>query len=323
MFVFIKARSVYLCSATIRQRCAVHKSSLGEYGPRWRTAAVARIIALSSLVSRGHVGLRAVVPALEAFGHDVIALPTTILSSHAAHRTVAGMAVDIDVLERMASALDINGWLASADMLMTGYLPSVDHVAFAVALSRRLLEQNPTAVVVCDPVLGDAPKGLYVPTETARRVQSDLVPLAAILTPNAFELSWLSRLPVTSLATATSAARALQAPMVLATSVPVDPTRLATLLQTADYSVHTTVPLRPGAPSGTGDLLTGLFTGNLAAGIDPPSALAAAGAALEQILAASTGADDLRLEPLFAGMTGLAPLQLKDGSGSIINANNT
>jgi pyridoxine kinase len=277
---------------------------------------VARIIAISSLVSRGHVGLRAVVPALEAFGHDVIALPTTILSSHAAYRTVAGMPMDIDVLERIASALDINGWLASADVLMTGYLPSVDHVAFAVALGRRLLEQNPAAVIVCDPVLGDAPKGLYVPTETAQRVRSDLIPLAAILTPNAFELSWLSHRPVGDIATASSAARTLQAPMVLATSVPADSNRLTTLLQTADCSVYTTVPLRPGAPSGTGDLLTGLFTGYLAAGIDPPSALAAAGARLEHILAASTGTDDLNLTPLFTGLAGLAPLQLNDTPGA-------
>jgi len=277
---------------------------------------VARIIALSSLVSRGHVGLRALVPALEAFGHDVIALPTTILSSHAAYRTVAGLAMDIDILERMASALDANGWLASADMLITGYLPSVDHVTFAAALGRRLLEQNPAAGIVCDPVLGDAPKGLYVQKEAAKRVQSDLVPLATILTPNAFELSWLSQRPVTDLATASSAARTLQVSMVLATSVPVGANQLATLLQTTDVSVYTTVPIRPGAPSGTGDLLTGLFIANLAAGIRPPSALAAAGAVLEQVLAASNGADDLNLMPLFTGSGGLAPLQLNDAPGA-------
>lgn len=277
---------------------------------------MARIIALSSLVSRGHVGLRALVPALEAFGHDVIALPTTILSSHAAYRTVAGLAMDIDILERMASALDANGWLASADILITGYLPSVDHVTFAAALGRRLLEQNPAAGIVCDPVLGDAPKGLYVQTEAAKRVQSDLVPLATILTPNAFELSWLSQRPVTDLATASSAARTLQVSMVLATSVPVGANQLATLLQTTDVSVYTTVPIRPGAPSGTGDLLTGLFIANLAAGIRPPSALAAAGAVLEQVLAASNGADDLNLMPLFTGSGGLAPLQLNDAPGA-------
>ena len=277
---------------------------------------MARIIALSSLVSRGHVGLRALVPALEAFGHDVIALPTTILSSHAAYRTVAGLAMDIDILERMASALDANGWLASADMLITGYLPSVDHVTFAAALGRRLLEQNPAAGIVCDPVLGDAPKGLYVQKEAAKRVQSDLVPLATILTPNAFELSWLCQRPVTDLATASSAARTLQVSMVLATSVPVGANQLATLLQTTDVSVYTTVPIRPGAPSGTGDLLTGLFIAKLAAGIRPPSALAAAGAVLEQVLAASNGADDLNLMPLFTGSGGLAPLQLNDAPGA-------
>jgi pyridoxine kinase len=231
--------------------------------------------------------------------------------------------MDIDVLERMASALASNGWLASADVLITGYLPSVDHVAFAVAVSRRLLALNPAAVIVCDPVLGDEPQGLYVPLETAQHVQSDLVPLAAILTPNAFELSWLSRCSVTDLATASTAANALGAPMVLATSIPAVRDRLATLLQTGEDFVYTAVPRRLGAPSGTGDLFTGLFTGSLAAGIQPQAALAEAGARLEQVLEACTGTDDLNLAPLFTKSAGVAPLQLHRPPRTIINADNT
>jgi len=67
---------------------------------------VARIVALSSLVARGHVGLRALIPALESFGHDVIALPTVVLSNHAAHPHVARTLISPDVLDAMAQAIE-------------------------------------------------------------------------------------------------------------------------------------------------------------------------------------------------------------------------
>src|SRR5512139_356379 len=92
--------------------------------PIGRTLAVARIVVLSSLVAQGHVGLRALVPALERSCHEVIALPTVVLSSHAAYTHVAGTAVAPDVLDRMAGALEANGWLAAIDVVITGYLPS-------------------------------------------------------------------------------------------------------------------------------------------------------------------------------------------------------
>ena len=42
---------------------------------------MARILAISSHVVRGHVGLAASVPALQWLGHEVWALPTVILAS--------------------------------------------------------------------------------------------------------------------------------------------------------------------------------------------------------------------------------------------------
>lgn len=260
---------------------------------------MARIVALSSLVAYGHVGLRAMVPALERQGHDVIAVPTVVLSSHAAYPHVAGTSIDPATLETIANALDDNGWLSSVEMVITGYLPTPAHVTVASDLVQRIRRQSPAMIYVCDPVLGDDPKGLYLPVATANALRDDLLPLAGITTPNAFELAWLSDRPVTSIETAVTAARSFGHAMVLATSIPAPDHRLATLLVNTEGAKFTSVPCRPKAPSGTGDLLTALFAGSCAGGDLGFSALAGASAWLEQCLAASTAGGDLCLSPLY------------------------
>lgn len=260
---------------------------------------MARIVALSSLVARGHVGLRALIPALESFGHDVIALPTVVLSSHAAYPHVARSSMSTELLENMLQAIEANGWLRTADGIITGYLPSAAHVSFAEALIHRVRALNPAALFICDPVFGDDPKGLYVPEEIACQIKHRLLPLADLVTPNAFELAWLSERPVTGLQDAKAAAQALGRPMVLATSIPIADNRLGTLLHDASGTAFTSVPRRLNVPSGTGDLLTGLFTGALCTGLNPTTALAVAGTRLENILTASDAADDLNLNSLF------------------------
>ena len=86
-------------------------------------AAMPRVLAISSQVARGHVGLGAVVPVLQALGHDVIALPTVLLSNHPGHAHAAGECVGPDQLRRMLDALGANGWLGEIDAVLTGYLP--------------------------------------------------------------------------------------------------------------------------------------------------------------------------------------------------------
>jgi pyridoxine kinase len=178
-------------------------------------------------------------------------------------------------------------------------MPSTAHVAFAEGLLQRIRAQNPTAFYVCDPVMGDAPKGLYVPHETAAQIRKQLLPLADVVTPNAFELSWLTGLPVTGIAEAAAAAQALLRPTVIATSVTAPGDRLATLLHDSAGTVFTSVFRQPKAPSGTGDLLTGLLTGAVAAGVELRKALALAGAYLNAVVTASGTSDDLNLTPLF------------------------
>ncbi|MEM7774853.1 MAG: pyridoxal kinase [Pseudomonadota bacterium] len=249
---------------------------------------MARILAISSQVASGHVGLSAVVPALHALGHEVIALPTIVLSNHPAHPHVSGTRVAPDVLGGMVSALANNGFLNGVDAVLSGYLPTAAHAEFVRDTVSQLRFQRSDLPYICDPVLGDEPKGLYIDSSAATAVRDALVPIATMIVPNAFELGWLSGQSIKSPNDAALAARALAPDICIATSVPQDENCLANVAihKSGPPEIVSVSQLR-AVPKGTGDLLSGL----LAAGL----ALRDAVALVEETIALSLGKPELAL----------------------------
>lgn len=260
---------------------------------------MARILAISSQVARGHVGLSIVVPALHALGHEVIALPTVILSNHPGHAQVAGTAIDPEVLHGMLNALEFNGWIAGIDAVLTGYLPTADHVAFARRAVERARVANRLRAIpyLCDPVLGDDPKGLYIDERAANAIRTHLIPVADIATPNRFELSFLTGHNVCSASDAF--AHPLSGPITVATSIPsASAAETLNALIANDSRALTRVPLRANAPHGTGDLFSALLLAARLDGKSMPDALAYATAGVDQTLAKSAGTNELLITAL-------------------------
>lgn len=256
---------------------------------------MATILAISSFVARGTVGLRAIMPALDRLGHEVIACPTILLSNHLGHPRADGAAVASQTFAAMLAALDGNGWLASVDAVITGYLPSPEHVRIVEATIRRVRTLRPDALVVCDPVLGDDPGGFYVPEPVAHEVKARLVPSATHVKPNRFELEFLSGKRIAGLDDVPAAARSLAVPVVLASSVPLPGDKLANVIVTRDQAAMCTVDRQPDVPHGTGDLLTTLFTVGCLSGLDPAASAAGAAAGVRNAITVSRGTDELRL----------------------------
>src|SRR5262245_65115042 len=127
--------------------CAVSRCSNSTSSEDRRP--MARILAVSSQVARGHVGLSAIVPALQRLGHEVWPVPTVVLSNHVGHPHVGGTRLDADTLDRLFEALDRNGWLDEIDAIITGYLPSPEHVHVVARLIRRI-KHNKTVLYLCD-----------------------------------------------------------------------------------------------------------------------------------------------------------------------------
>jgi pyridoxine kinase len=224
---------------------------------------MAHILAISSQVASGHVGLSAVMPALHALGHQVTALPTIVLSNHPGHARCAGFRTEPDKLMEMLEALAANDRLGGIDAILTGYLPTPAHVEFACRAVNTTRSLSRSARYVCDPILGDDPKGLYIAQETACAIRDQLIPLADVVAPNRFELAWLSDRPVTNLAETVAAARSFATAQTLATSIPCrdgdNNGALATVLIDRHGARATITPALQSVPHGTGDLLAGLY----------------------------------------------------------------
>ncbi|WP_425073141.1 bifunctional hydroxymethylpyrimidine kinase/phosphomethylpyrimidine kinase [Sagittula sp. S175] len=231
---------------------------------------MARVLILSSFVACGHVGLSAGQPVLQALGHAVTGLPTILLSNHPGFSAVAGEHVPVPHLQRMLEALAGNGWLQRYDAVLTGYLPSAGHVQFAAGMIDRIRAFRPDTRIVVDPVLGDTPKGLYMPNEAAEAIRDRLMPLADVLTPNAFELDWLDGAAGVSRVLVTSAEQGDQ----------------FGVFDTASQLFHR-VERRQGVPHGVGDVFSAL----IAAGLPVPQALGH----LQALIEASLGHAHLQI----------------------------
>lgn len=254
------------------------------------------ILSLSSQVARGHVGHSAAVFAWQRLGIEVVALPTILLSNRPDYPHRAGERVRPELLGEMIAALDANGWLGEIDAVFTGYLPSAAHVALAAGLVGRLKAERPELLYCCDPILGDEPDGLYIAEDAANALRDTLLPLADLVTPNRFELEWLTGEEIRSGADAVRAARSLATPMVLATSAPADSgNELTNLLVEGGKAWGAVVGRRAAVPHGAGDLAAALFLGHLLRSRPAPEALALATAGIEAVIDASLAREELNL----------------------------
>lgn len=247
------------------------------------------ILALSSTVAVGHVGLSAIVPTFNLIGQHCAALPTTILANHPGFAHTAGTRVAVDTLTAMVDSIEHNQWLGQFGTILTGYLPSRAHVDFAVTTIARLRRHDPDLRVVCDPVLGDDPKGLYIDADAAAAIRDRLVPLADTLLPNRFELGYLGNCPITSPQDAVAAARGLAPGQVIAKSIPRPDDRLCNIDVRPTTAATVSFARQAGVPNGTGDMFSAL----IAAGWP----LARATGALNAAITESLGRDHLAIVP--------------------------
>jgi pyridoxine kinase len=179
---------------------------------------MAKVLAISSHVVRGHVGLDATVPALQHLGHEVWALPTVLLASRPGLGRLVKHDVPAEDLAGMLAALEADGCGPSLDAVLAGYFPSPQSVVAAAQAIAGIKAAKPGIPVLVDPVVGDAGR-LYVAQATAEAIRDALLPLATIVTPNLFELSWLTGTTPNHPAEVVPVARGLGPPTVVVTSV--------------------------------------------------------------------------------------------------------
>ncbi len=155
---------------------------------------MATILAISSQVAYGNVGLSAYQFALQRLGHKVIAFPTVSHITHPKLGKPKGMALSGDMLADMGAELISMRLDEKIDYIISGYFNSIDQAKSVKWLVTQLKTKNPDIEYCCDPVMGDYPKGLYVGQEIAEFIRDHLAPLADLVTPNQFEAEFLGEL---------------------------------------------------------------------------------------------------------------------------------
>jgi len=261
---------------------------------------MAKVLAISSHVARGRVGLDATVPALQWLGHEVWAMPTVLLASRPGLGRMVRHELPAPELARMLDALEADGCWPSLDAVLTGYFVSPEAVAAAARAVGRIKVANPRVAVLVDPVLGDGGK-LYVAQATAIAIRDVLLPLATIATPNLFELAWLTGTVPENLDDAVRAAQTMAPATVIVTSAGESDDTVTTLLVKGRDRIERATSRRAGIPNGAGDLFAGLLLGYLLNGRAEAPALDASLADLDRVLAASVGCDVMQLAALASG----------------------
>ena len=237
------------------------------------------VISIQSQVVFGHVGNSAALFPMQAAGLEVAAIPTVIFSNTPDYPTLRGRALPPEFFSDLLQGARERGLPERADFILTGYIGSLDVAMMVADFVAEAKAINPRLTYVCDPVMGDAGPGLYVPEAIADVMRDRLLPMADIATPNPFELNWLTGQSIATLkdlkAAATLRGIAPSAHLI-ATGCALEDTpagHIESVILGADGTSRHPVEHLPIALPGTGDLFAGLIVASLARGVPLPQAV--------------------------------------------------
>ncbi|MHB8170038.1 MAG: PfkB family carbohydrate kinase [Thermincolia bacterium] len=226
---------------------------------------------IQSHVIQGYVGNSAGVPTIQLLGGDAVAVPTVIYSAHGATPGVKGAPVPGEILTFSMQAL-MN---LKPDYLVTGFMGTSANVDI---IAEQLSGYSDIPLMV-DPIIGDSPKGCYIPEEVAQDIKKRLVPLAKVVTPNCFEAGYLTGRQINSMADVPLVVQDLldMGPQyVLITSVLPGQGVLHNIAATRDKTLVIETRLISGYVHGSGDMLNAALVTLLALGYPWEEAVALA-----------------------------------------------
>jgi len=246
-----------------------------------------RILSIQSSVAYGHVGNSAAVFPLQRLGHEVWPVLTVHFSNHTGYGEWRGpLLAPADVASVVAGIADL-GVLPSCDAVLSGYQGDPEMGAVILDAVDRVKAANPLAVYCCDPVLGDVDQGFFVRPGIPEFMRDHVVPAADIVTPNQFELDFLTGRTTTSVPEVVAAIKDLQAmgpPHVLVTSVLPHGGAMDIIAASPEGIWAVTTPQLPFTPSGCGDLTSALYLAHLTTDGSPATALAATTSSVYAVL---------------------------------------
>src|SRR3984885_5197684 len=248
---------------------------------------MATVLSVQSRVAYGHVGNAAAVFPLQCLGIEAWALDTVAFSNHTGHGRWRGDVVAADTVATLFEGIADLGVLPSIDAVLSGYIGTAETGAVLLDIAARIKQANPRALFCCDPVIGDTDTGSYVRDGVAEFFRDAALGLADIVTPNRFELEFLTGRPIADLDDAVGAAASLRdrgPRIVLVTSLDAVPDHLTMLASGPEGTWAVETPLLPAMLNGCGDVTAALFFGRLLNGETLADALAHTAAAMFAVI---------------------------------------
>lgn len=262
-----------------------------------------RFLSIQSSVAYGHVGNSAATFPLQRLGHEVWPVSTVVFSNHTGYGAWRGPLLPPDDVRSVITGIAERDVLATCDGVLSGYLGGPGICEVVVDAVAQVKAANPAATYTCDPVMGNATSGCFVDQAIPPIIREQVVPVADLITPNQFELGFLTDTVPDDLAStlaSADAARALGPSTVLVTSFlrpdrPEDTIEMLVVTGDGAWSVRT--PQLAMKANGSGDLTAALFTAHFKETGSPAEALAATASSVYAVLKATleSGERELRI----------------------------
>ena len=261
------------------------------------------ILSIQSHVAYGHVGNDAATFPLQRMGVEVWPVHTVQFSNHTGYGSWRGQVFDAGMIGEVVAGIEQRGVLGECDGVLSGYMGSAEiglAILEALATVRRA---NPGAKYCCDPIIGDVGRGIFVREGIPEFIRNKAVPAANIITPNQFELDYLSGRASKTLRQTRDAVKAvhdLGPSAILVTSLltnetPTDAIDLLASDASGCFIVRT--PKLPLVVNGAGDAIAALFFARYLQEPNLAEAISSAVSAIFGVLAktAESGALEIQL----------------------------
>ena len=262
-----------------------------------------RILSIQSSVAYGHVGNSAAVFPLQRIGVEVLPVYTVNFSNHTGYGAWRGPLISPADVSDVLTGIEERGAFPDIDVVLSGYQGGEGIADVILDAVSRVKAANPDAIYACDPVMGNAKSGCFVAPAIPILLRERVVPAADLITPNQFELGFLTGTEPADLEStlaSADAARAMGPSTVLVTSVerPDRPEGTIEMLAVTDagaWIVRT--PRIPMKANGSGDVTAALFTAHFRETGDAASALAKTTSSVFDLLQTTidAGARELQL----------------------------
>lgn len=261
-----------------------------------------KILSIQSAVAYGHVGNSAAVFPLQRIGVEVLPVYTVNFSNHTGYGAWRGPMISPDDVREVITGIEERGVFEKIDAVLSGYQGGEgigDVIIDAVA---KVKAANPDALYACDPVMGNAKSGCFVAPAIPVLLREKVVPVADIITPNQFELGFLTETePDTLESTLASVdlARAMGPRTVLVTSVERPDREDGTIEMLAvddDGAWIVQTPHLPMKANGSGDVTAALFTAHYVETRSAQIALERTASSVYDLLKATLDSGDRELQ---------------------------